>query len=281
MMFTTYAPRVAANPTRTGVQRDTSAIRLLVVHTSEGSENTTSAEALASFIATPRTSTNLASYHYVADTDDVIPIVPDNFVAFANAGANSDGLSICYPGTAAQNADQWHDANSDAMHEQVARWLADKTVQYRIPLIQLGTEQVKAGARGVCGHNEVSQAFHQSTHTDPGPSYPWAFVLNRARQLLAAPNPEDKMPEAVELWKLPDHDAVYIVNLACGFKTWIPPSRTAGNPGRVVDQRVELHKLNGWDPEVKTQNDRDMFAAYGPVIGPRPAEVDDYGIPNA
>lgn len=278
MTFATYAPRVTAHPTRTGAQRDTKALRLLVIHTSEGSELPTSAENLAAYIATPRTDTNLASYNYVADTDQVIPVVPDNFVAYAQAGANSDGLSICYPGKAGQTVAEWADSTSSAMHEQVARWLADQATKYAIPLTQLSTSQVQAGARGVCGHNEVSQAFHQSTHTDPGPNYPWAVVLNRARSLLSAPTEGDTM-EAVEIWKLPNHDAHYVVNLACGFKTWIPPSRGAA-AGRVVDQRAELHRIKGWDPEVKVQNDQDMFAAYGPVLGPRPADVDDYGIPK-
>lgn len=187
--FTTYAPRVAAHPTRTGAYRGTAGIRLLIVHTSEGGELSTSAEALAGFISTPRTSTNLASYHYIADTDRVIPIVPDDYVAYANAGANHDGLSICYPGKAGQTLDQWRDTNSAAMHEQVARWLVDKSAEYSIPLRRLSVAEVKAGVRGVCGHNEVSLAFRLSTHTDPGWSFPWNDVLNRAIDLATPPPP--------------------------------------------------------------------------------------------
>jgi N-acetyl-anhydromuramyl-L-alanine amidase AmpD len=30
---------------------------------------------------------------------------------------------------------------------------------------------------GICGHVEVSQAFHLSTHTDPGPNFPWSQFM--------------------------------------------------------------------------------------------------------
>jgi len=32
---------------------------------------------------------------------------------------------------------------------------------------------LKAGRRGVCGHTDVTDAWHQSDHDDPGPWFPW------------------------------------------------------------------------------------------------------------
>lgn len=216
-MFTSYAPRVAAHPTRTGAKRATSPIRLLVVHTSEGAELDISAEALAKFIATPRTATNLASYHYIADWNRVIPIVPDDYVAYANAGANSDGLSICYPGRAGQSAAEWADPASTAQHEQVARWLADKSAEYHIPLVKLDAARVLAGARGVCGHLDVSLAYGRSTHTDPGPFFPWTQVIQQAERLLAPPIPapvEEDDDVKLYLVLAPNSPAQYVTDMA-------------------------------------------------------------------
>lgn len=42
-----------------------------------------------------------------------------------------------------------------------------------IPIRKLSTSEVKAGRSGICGHNNVSDAFHQSDHDDPGPYFPW------------------------------------------------------------------------------------------------------------
>lgn len=191
-MLTTYAPRVSAHPTRIGARRDIATIRVLVVHTSEGGETATAAEGLARFISTPRTETNLASYHYIADHDQVIPVVPDNYVAYANAGANHDGLSICHPGRAAQTSEQWDDEASSAQREQVARWLADKSAEHGIPLVKITATELVNGARGVCGHVDVTKAYKRSTHTDPGPNYPWDRLIDRARQLANPPTPPDQ-----------------------------------------------------------------------------------------
>lgn len=32
---------------------------------------------------------------------------------------------------------------------------------------------LKAGRRGICGHVDVTDAWHQSDHDDPGPWFPW------------------------------------------------------------------------------------------------------------
>jgi hypothetical protein len=213
-MFTNYSARYPANPTRVGVRR-TNRPNLLVVHTSEGGELAVSAEALARFIQTPRTATNLASYHYITDTESVIPVVPDGFVAYAAAGGNAQGLHICHPGRAGQSRDDWFDTNSSGMLEQVARWLADKSAEYDIPLNKLTTVQVARGAPGVCGHVEVSQAFGKSTHTDPGKGYPWDWVIDRARAL-RDPAPDTTPPTSAEGFTSEEDDAMWF------YSQWTP-----------------------------------------------------------
>jgi hypothetical protein len=186
MTLAVYAQRISAHPTRTGRAR-TAPIRILVIHTSEGGELPSSAEGLARYIASPAVPGNLASYHYIADNDRVIPIVPDGYQAHAAGGGNSQGLHICHPGKAAQTRDEWFDEQSATQLEQVARWLVDKSQQYGIPLTKLGPDQVRAGQTGVCGHHDVSLAFKQSTHTDPGKGYPWDMVIQHAVDLARGP----------------------------------------------------------------------------------------------
>ena len=225
MTFATYAPIKRAHPTRTGAHRSTAAIRLLILHTSEGSEGLISAENLTVFIASPRSATNLASYHYVFDTDCVRPCVPDDYVAYATGGANHDGLAACYPGKAYQSAAEWNDEISNLQHEQAARWLADKALQYGIPLVRLTPAQIVAGQRGVCGHVDVTNAYHKSTHTDPGPHFPWDKVIDRARQFTSPIDPTPGLPM--------EDDMVLIITCNDGVdterwvtngptKSWIP-----------------------------------------------------------
>jgi hypothetical protein len=186
---TTYGPRCDVHPDRYGATRSTSGLRLLVVHTSEGSEGSSSAENLCSFLTSQGDRFNAdgsrygASYHYLTDTDRVLPAVPDNVVAYSAAGANHDGLHVCIPGKAAQTREQWLDTISAGYIGQLAQVMTDLAARYTIPLRRLSVADIIEGKRGYCGHHDISLAYRRSTHTDPGPLFPW----DRLAQLLEEP----------------------------------------------------------------------------------------------
>lgn len=191
--MTVYGPRCNVHTDRTGAIR-TGPYRLLVVHTSEGSEGLTSAENLCSFLMSPGDridpsdgSRYGASYHYLTDTDRVLPAAHDNVVAFSAAGANHDGIHICIPGKAAQTRDQWLDGVSRAYVRQCAAVMVDRAREYAIPLRPLAVVQIVAGLAGYCGHVDISHAYKRSTHTDPGPSFPWDVLGDDIRELTEEP----------------------------------------------------------------------------------------------
>lgn len=39
-------------------------------------------------------------------------------------------------------------------------------------------DELKAGHKGLAGHVDVTNAFHQTTHTDPGDHFPWNRYLD-------------------------------------------------------------------------------------------------------
>jgi hypothetical protein len=181
---------VLAHPTRTGLVRSTAQIVGICVHTSEGGEGPNSAENLAAFTASPRTASNLASYHAIADTDKVILTVPDGRQAYSAGGGNRTYLHICIPGRVSQTREQWLDDVSRAAIRQVAEYIVEKGRQYNIPFHKLTVAEVQGGrARGYCGHRDISWAFGQSTHTDPYPNFPWD-VLEADIAALSPPTPE-------------------------------------------------------------------------------------------
>lgn len=173
--------------------------RLLVVHTSEGGETANAAENLCSFMGTKGDRLNTAtgnwygaSYHYVTDTDEsLIPAVWDNVVAFAAAGANNNGIHLCIPGKAGQTRTQWLDADSTAHIRSLAWGMERKAAEFSIPLRRLTVAQVRDGVAGYCGHADVSKAFGQSDHTDPGSAFPWDVL---AKFLAPDPPPPDPLP---------------------------------------------------------------------------------------
>jgi hypothetical protein len=211
MTYGTYGTHLPPHPTRQGVVRDVGRIRGVCVHTSEGGESGTSAEALSGFISSPRTSNNLASYHAIADTDRIILEVPDHIVAYAAAGGNNDLLHICIPGKAGQTRDQWLDSNTRAMIRRVAEYICDKAQQYNIPFNRLTITTTRDRvSRGFNGHREVSKAFGQSTHYDPymnqtsGGNFPWDVLMADINEMTApAPFPPfDPARGLYSLWPL-------------------------------------------------------------------------------
>jgi hypothetical protein len=194
-----YAARCWVHPDRFGV-RKSGVNRLFVLHTSEGGETGESAEALCGFMGQPKQtypngSVNLASYHYVVDTDRIHPAVPEDVVAYSAAGANHDGVHACFPGKAGQTRDQWLDVNSRAMIRQAAALIVDRCPPNLIPVVQVTVRQVQAGASGVCDHKVISDAYKRSTHTDVGAGFPWDVLWADVAELTAIP----EIPKEVEM----------------------------------------------------------------------------------
>lgn len=104
---------------------------------------------------------------------------------------------VCIPGRAAQTRDQWLDEYSrDHIHGAalfvVDQWIMDgKSYPLDFRTV-VGLQQFLGG---YTSHNNVSYAFHKSTHTDPGPNFPWD-VLAADIAALSTPG-DDDMPKNV------------------------------------------------------------------------------------
>lgn len=187
MTFATYGPRCYVHPDRYGAVKTRGPNRLIVLHTTEGSEGPLSAENLCSFMGLPGDrlveGSNPpryfgASYQYAVDTDRVIPAVADNVVSYSAAGANHDGIHICLPGKAAQTRAQWLDAVSRSYIRNAAAATVDIATREQIPLMQLSVAEIVDGEWGVCDHGDISAAYHLSDHTDVGLNFPWDVYWN-------------------------------------------------------------------------------------------------------
>lgn len=113
------------------------------------------------------------SAHYVHDAGGAEEhCVPDSVIAWhAPPNPHSIGDEIC--GEASYTRDQWL---SDEVWPAVrASALRCREVCDRlgIPKVKLTAADLRAGRHGICGHVDVSDAFHESVHWDPGPGFPW------------------------------------------------------------------------------------------------------------
>jgi len=166
--------------------------RLIVIHTAECGETSTAAEGVASWFQNPSAQ---GSAHATVDNDSVVQHMGwDEKAAHARGGnANATGIGIEHAGRAAQTAAQWDDDYSRAVLVRSAQLTAALAIRYGIPVVKLTPTQVAAGARGFCGHADVTYAYNvRGGHTDPGTNFPWDRYLELVRTYAGqAPAPAD------------------------------------------------------------------------------------------
>ena len=179
-------PRSWTNANRTSVQ-------LVVIHTTEGSAHGQSAEDGAAYDARR---TDGTSTHYFHDSTSTVQCVRTADQAHtARAQGNRRGIhhELC---TRAGSAN-WSDTYHQAMLRRAAKQAARDAKKWNIPIRHLTVAQVDAGAKGFCGHRDVTFAFPEDggTHTDPGPNFPWTQFLTMVRDELE----DEDMPTTREI----------------------------------------------------------------------------------
>lgn len=158
------------------------ALRVVVIHTMEAPENYGTAAAVASWFHGPDPEPPAASAHLCIDAGEAIETCKPEFIAWAAPGCNSDGYQVEHAGYASQGAEAWDDDYSQKMLRLSAGVVAKVAAFYQVPLKKLSVEELKAGARGFVGHVDVSNAYHKSTHVDPGGDFPWDRYLELVRE---------------------------------------------------------------------------------------------------
>ena len=158
--------------------RNSGAVIYLGIHTAEGA---TTRESLGSYFAgTTKGSSNAgmdergvggyAEYVRYADTPWTNPPI----------NSRSDTLEIC--GFAHWTAQEW--GSKPVLLDGVAHWIAWRAAVRGIPLVHRHDGDI---GTGVFGHADVNAAWHKSTHTDPGPNFPWATVMAKAANISQTP----------------------------------------------------------------------------------------------
>lgn len=152
-------------------------VRLLLLHTAEGSRTNTS---LGSWFS--RKSTG-ASSHVGIDSGGVVRFVPEVYSAWTARSANPVASQAELCGFAKWGAGDW--GAQASMLEHTARWLAAAARYHDIPLTRLRESQTKAG-RGVAMHVDITRGWREGSHTDCGQwfaDHVLDDVIERARAL--------------------------------------------------------------------------------------------------
>lgn len=173
-----------------------SPIRLVVMHSMEWTETSTTAEDCARMFATM---TRQASAHVCVDNNSAVRCVADKDTAWAAPGANADGLQLELAGFARQTRAQWLDEYGQDLLAQAAAVAAGWCKLHKIPVKKLTRAELKAGKKGFTSHADVSAVYKRSDHSDPGTGFPWDVFLGLVREYLAGEDDGDDELEIPEI----------------------------------------------------------------------------------
>lgn len=120
------------------------------------------------------------SWHYAVDPENTIQCSFDSFVCW-HAPPNPHSIGIEMADIPQHVPGRWQTPNHRKMLKRTARLTARLCLAYNIPLQFLTPAELRAGKRGVTTHNNVSLAFGESTHWDPG-SWPRRKFMRMVRR---------------------------------------------------------------------------------------------------
>lgn len=166
----------------------------IVVHCTVGADGTNAMSTVKYF----KSEASRGSAHAVVDDNETLICAHDNVVCWhAPPNPHSLGVELCCSLTN-KGLGHWDDADHIAMMKRGAKWVAEKCIKHNVPPVKLTVAQVKAGKKGICGHFDVSEAFGQTDHYDPGPYFPWPQFMGYVKayyEALTNPVPDPETPK--------------------------------------------------------------------------------------
>lgn len=137
------------------------------------------------------------SAHYVIDPGEVVQVVLDSRIAWhAPPNPHSIGVELCDALISREwdraHRDRWRDENHTRMLRRASRIVARLCLAYDVPIERLNADDLRAGRRGITGHDDVSKAWGESSHWDPGAFFPWAEFVQHVERRAAKMRKADR-----------------------------------------------------------------------------------------
>jgi N-acetylmuramoyl-L-alanine amidase len=153
--------------------RGGSNVRLVVLHTAEGS---TTYQSLGAYFAS--SSSGVSSHAGIDDTPGRIGVfVRRGDKAWTQGNANPYSVAAELCAFAAWTAQDW--AAHPTMLANTAAWVAEEAAAFGIPIVALSAQQAQSGSAGVCQHADLGAAG--GGHWDCGPAFPIAQIIDMAQ----------------------------------------------------------------------------------------------------
>lgn len=163
-------------------------IHRIVIHCTAGGSDEGSARGTARYFRDPDST---GSAHAITDAYELVVCAYDTVVCW-HAPPNTHSLGIEIECSLSNDGKgHWTLDSHQRKMRRAAKWVAEKCKLHGIPIRKLTVAQLQANpsVEGICGHRDVSLAFHQSTHTDPEIYFPWSQFIGYVQTAYAALTP--------------------------------------------------------------------------------------------
>jgi hypothetical protein len=165
---------------------------VVVVHCTQSNNDAGTAESLAGPNWFGPGGPATTSAHKMFDRDSGVEMVRRTTVAYhAGPKGNTVGISYELCGKVEWSAAKWREPAQLDMLRAAAPHIADDLNAIDAPARWLTLTQLAAGQRGLCTHNDVRLALGGTTHSDPGPNFPYAELLSYVQEAMTE---EDDLP---------------------------------------------------------------------------------------
>lgn len=174
--------------------RSPNPIKWIVIHSAVCCDGSTSgAENLGLYLQNGAGGRRV-SWHYSTDQNTIVSSLDEEKAGRHSGSQFVDMHSIAIE-MAAQVPGKWETDRYKKMLTQTAKLVADISQRLKIPTEPLTAHQLRSGHHGVISHNLSRIVFGGTTHTDPGPGFPWEELQKQAdelkHQVLTPPAPSN------------------------------------------------------------------------------------------
>jgi len=194
----------APSPPYAGPGRDSGGgnkpIHRIVLHGTVSPTERGGARNIAAYFRSPAAR---GSAHYIVDPGEIVQTVYDSRIAWhAPPNSHSIGVEFCdwvgvNGGGTPLPMSRWDDGPHREMLARGARLVAELCLAYDVPVQMLSPADLRAGKRGICEHDDVSDAWGQTNHWDLG-NFPRTHFLKlvqaEVKKLQAGPAKEPVKP---------------------------------------------------------------------------------------
>lgn len=199
----------------------------LVIH---ATDNTAAATNEANYA---KTRDDGVSAHFYSDEGTVIQALDTAVVAYG-----------CFP-TGNSRSVQFElvgrsNALSDATLRRIAPTVARACAEWGIPIRHVSPTDLRGGAKGICGHGDVTRAWGEGDHTDPGDSFPWDRFIGYVQAAAGGGTMSDYTPYGKPAAVGPRGDSVMLADLWGQEQSGVSPYDGKNPSGRSAQlKRIE------------------------------------------